>query len=112
MDSGFGGGQVLDWEMVKSPSLDSACRAPASCGCQDLRPTAGPISAFSLVLLLPKGQPKPLPLCLIFSCSEGSYGNTLDLIMANDVFTSERFKLMKNLENINLVIMQSPESSK
>lgn len=75
-------------------------------------PLLAEICAFSLVQHSQQSQRELVPLGLIFSCSEGNCGNTLDLITANDVFTSEHFKLMKNLENINLVIMQSPESSK
>lgn len=75
-------------------------------------PLLGEVCAFFSSATVTKGQPELIPLGLIFGCSEGSCGNALDLIMANGVFTSEHFKLMKNLENINLVIMQSPESSK
>lgn len=88
------------------------CRASACCSVRILIQLLGEICTFSPVLLSQRGRPELLPPSLIFSGSEGSYGNTLDLIMAKDVFTSRHFKLMKNLENICLVIMQSPESSK
>lgn len=109
VNPGFGGEKVLaqniSLEILPAESL-MLCRPESQPGCRGKSVHSPP------VLLSQRGRLELSPLGLIFCCSEGSCGNALDLIMANDVFTSEHFKLMKNLENINLVVMQSPESSK